>query len=94
MTNDDSISRTWTRGTIIAIVVGTLGSLFICIGVIIAIICIVKRINRLNQIRSQGVIIRPTVPYSYPPPWPNQYSSNMMTVSNYPPYGPQTVNYF
>ena len=85
MRNDNSFDTAWTTGTIIAIVAGSVGSFLVCIGVTIALICIIKRMKRVNHIRAQGMVIRPIQPYSSFQSWPNQYP---LHVSSYPTMAP------
>lgn len=75
-----------TTGAIIAIAVGSVVGLAILIGVIIAIVCVIKQINRSSNIRRQGMIVQPAPPY--PQSWPNQYPPNTMSIANYPPSAP------
>jgi hypothetical protein len=92
MSNYNTISNALTTGSIIAIVIGSVLGLATLIGIIITIVCIVKAINRSNNVRSQGMILQP--PQPYPQSWPNQYPLNTMSVANYPPaYTASAPNY-
>jgi hypothetical protein len=80
----NTISNALTTGTIIAIAVGSIGGLAVCIGIIIVIVCVVKHTNR-RQAATRGMVIQPAQTYPYPQQWQNQYPPNTTSVANYPP---------
>jgi hypothetical protein len=81
----NTISNALSTGVIVAIVVGSVIGLVICIGTIIAIVCIIKHLNRPRNSVTRGMVLQQ--PYSYPHPhsWTNQYPPTTTSVANYPP---------
>lgn len=72
-----------STGAIVAIVIGAIIALAVCIGFIVILVCIVNHCNRPKHPHPQGMALQQ--PYSYSNTWSSQYPPNMTTVSNYPP---------
>jgi len=89
-----NIDNALSVGTIIAIVIGSVIGLAVLIGAIIAIVCIVKNLNRSKTIAAQGMVLQQSQSYPYSNSWSNQYPPNITSVSNYPPaYAPSAPPY-
>ncbi len=76
----DKLSNVISTGAIIAIVIGSITGLAICIGLIVILVCIMKHCNRR---RSPGMVLQQQQPY--PHSWTTQYPPSTTSVSNYPP---------
>lgn len=87
----NAITNALSIGAIVAIVVGSVIGLAILIGSIIAIVCIVKHLNRSKSVGTRGMILQQPQPYPYPQSWSNQYPPTITSVANYPPEYPPTA---
>ena len=84
--NFDRISNVLSTGVIIAIVIGSIIGLALCIWTIIIIVCVIKRLNRPRYPATQGMVLQQ--PYTYPHSWATQYPPDTTSVANYPSVPP------
>jgi hypothetical protein len=82
----DSLSNALSTGVIVAIVIGSIIGLALCIGSIIIIVCIIKHCNRPSRLGTQGMVLQQ--PNSYPHSWTANYPPDITSVANYPPAYP------
>lgn len=78
----DSVRNALSTGVIVAIVVGSVVGLAVCIGCIIVVLCLVKYANRSRSASRQQVALQPT--YPYPHSWATHYPPNTVSVVNHP----------
>jgi hypothetical protein len=87
----DALTNALSTGSIIAIVIGSIIGLVVCIGFIFIVIFIINHCNKPRYLTTQGMVLQQQ--YPYPHSWTADYPPSTTSISNYPPETTVDSNY-